>query len=88
MPTSHPRHSITETPDLAAALDPLRTRLGPAMPTLAELVKRGAEAELRAVEAHERAHARGLVTFVDRLVAAPAPDFAEIDRIRHTDRRP
>ena len=43
VPTSHPRHAITETPALATVLEPLRARLGPDTPTLAELVRRGAE---------------------------------------------
>ena len=67
VPTSHPRHSITETPALAAALEPLRARLGADAPTLAELVMRGAESTLRELEAQDRVRARALDTFVDRL---------------------
>lgn len=88
MPTSHPRHSITETPKLAAALEPLRTRLGPNAPTLAELVLRGAEVELRELEARDRAQATALESFVDRLREGPEPDFGEIERIRHARRLP
>ncbi len=36
VPTSHPRHSITETPALAAALEPLRRRLGARRPDARE----------------------------------------------------
>lgn len=88
VPTSHPRHSITETPALAAALEPLRSRLGAHAPTLAELVMRGAQATLRELEAHDRARAQALVTFVDRLCAGPEPDFDEIRRIRRVGRDP
>lgn len=88
VPTSHPRHSITETPELAAALEPLRARLGANAPTLAELVMRGAQAQLRELEAQDRAHAHALETFVDRLCAGPEPDLAEIDRIRRASRHP
>lgn len=88
MPTSHPRHSITETPALAAALEPLRARLGADAPTLAELVLRGAEAKLRELEAQDRAHAQALETFVSRLCAGPQPDLDEVRRIRHADRHP
>ena len=88
MPTSHPRHSITETPALAAALEPLRARLGADAPTLAELVLRGAEAQLRELEARDRAHAHALETFVDRLCAGPLPDLDEIGSIRHAGRHP
>lgn len=87
MPTSHPRHSITETPELAAALEPLRERLGASTPSLSELVRRGAEAELREIEARDRARARALETFVDRLSAGPEPDLDEAQRIRHAARR-
>ncbi len=88
MPTSHPRHSITGTPALAAALEPLRARLGADAPTLAELVLRGAEAKLRELEAQDRAHAQALETFVDRLCAGPEPDLEEVGRIRHLNRHP
>lgn len=88
MPTSHPRHSITETPALAAALEPLRVRLGADAPTLAQLVLRGAEATLRELEAQDRAQAQALGTFVDRLCAGPAPDLDEVHHIRHANRHP
>lgn len=88
VPTSHPRHSITETPALAAALEPLRARLGANAPTLSELVVRGAEAKLRELEARDRARGHALETFVDRLGGGPDPDLEEIRRIRHASRRP
>lgn len=88
MPTSHPRHSITETPALAAVLEPLRRRLGAGAPTLTELVVRGAEVTLREVEARDRARRRALETFVGRLAAGPAPDLAEVDAIRRAGRTP
>lgn len=69
-------------------LEPLRRRLGAEVPTLTELVVRGAEVTLREVEARDRAKARALKTFVDRLAAGPAPDLVEIDAIRHTSRIP
>jgi len=88
VPTSHPRHSITETPALAAALQPLRARLGADAPTLAELVMRGAEAKLRELEAQDRAQAQALQTFMSRLCAGPPPDLDEVRRIRHAVRQP
>lgn len=88
MPTSHPRHSITETPALAAALEPLRKRLGADAPSLAELVLRGAESKLRELEARERAGERALSTFVNRLCAGPEPDLQEIGEIRRSSRQP
>lgn len=88
MPIPHPRRSITETPAVAAALEPLRERLGPDAPTLDELAIRGAEAKLRGLEARDRAKARGLATFIDRLCARPEPNLEELGRIRHASRRP
>lgn len=88
VPTSHPRHSITETPALAAALEPLRQRLGANAPTLAELIVRGAQATLRELEAQDRARAHALETFVERLCSGPEPDLDEIRAIRHVSRHP
>lgn len=88
VPTTHPRHSITETPALAAVLEPLRRRLGADVPSLTELLARGAEVTLKEIEARDRARDRALETFIDRLAAAPAPDVEEIEAIRHVRRRP
>lgn len=49
MPTSHPRHSITETPPVREALDALRRR-GERV-RLDDLVIRGARERLREMEA-------------------------------------
>jgi len=49
---------------------------------------RGAQATLRELEAHDRARAQALATFVDRLCAGPEPDFDEIRGIRHVGRHP
>jgi hypothetical protein len=67
---------------------PLRARLGPDTPSLGELALRGAQATLRELEAQDRARSRARSTFVDRLRAAPSPDFDEILRIRHAGRTP
>lgn len=88
MPTSYPRHSITETPALAAVLEPLRQRLGARAPTLTQLVARGAEVTLREVEARDRAQTLALEMFVDRLTSAAAPDLDEVLSIRHASRVP
>jgi hypothetical protein len=49
MPTSHPRHSVTETPPVREALDALRVR-GERV-RMGELVIRGARERLRELEA-------------------------------------
>jgi len=48
MPTRHPRHWITETPRVQAALDPLRQR-GVKI-DVADLIVRGAEERIRRLE--------------------------------------
>lgn len=73
---------------MAAALEPLRARLGADAPSLAELVKRGAEALVRELEAQDRGRSQTRATFVERMRAAGPPDVEEIDRIRHAARRP
>lgn len=87
MPTLHPRHSITETPALAAVLQPLRDHLGAETPSLAELVMRGARAHLSEIDAQRRARTNTLKTFVDRLASGEQPDLVEIDTIRHSRRQ-
>jgi hypothetical protein len=47
MPTTLPRHTITETPRVREALDELRARLGDDSIDYAELVVLGARAKLR-----------------------------------------
>jgi hypothetical protein len=49
MPTSHPRHTITETPPVREALDELRAALGRERIDFAELTVLGARAKLRAL---------------------------------------
>jgi hypothetical protein len=47
MPTSHPRHSITETPPIREVLDELRAALGRQRIDFGELTVLGARAKLR-----------------------------------------
>jgi hypothetical protein len=47
MPTSLPRHTITETPPVRDALDELRARLGSGRVDYAELVVLGAQTKVR-----------------------------------------
>lgn len=47
MPTAHPRHTITETPPVRAALDGLRARLDGERIDFAELVVLGAGVKVR-----------------------------------------
>jgi hypothetical protein len=56
MPTSHPRHSVTETPPVREALDALRVR-GERV-RMGELVIRGARERLRELESERDDEAR------------------------------
>jgi hypothetical protein len=47
MPTTHPRHTITETPPVREALDDLRARLAGGRIDFAELVMLGAGVKVR-----------------------------------------
>jgi hypothetical protein len=47
VPTSHPRHTITETPPVREALDDLRARLAGQRVDFAELVVLGAGVKVR-----------------------------------------
>ena len=58
VPTSHPRHSITETPPLRAALNELRSR-GERI-RFGDLVMRGAQQRLRELKEERDEEARKL----------------------------
>lgn len=49
---------------------------------------RGAEAQLRELEAQDRSRTQALETFVNRLCDGPRPDLDEVRGIRHASRRP
>jgi hypothetical protein len=51
VPTARPRHTITETPPVQAALDELRRELGDGQVELPDLVIRGARERLRELRA-------------------------------------
>jgi hypothetical protein len=50
MPTTRPRHTITETPPVQEALDDLRTQLGSQKVDYAELLVLGARAKQRQLQ--------------------------------------
>jgi hypothetical protein len=69
MPTSLPRHTITETAPVREALDALRSRLGGGRVDYAELVVLGAQTKLRQLPddaAQTREAARRLAEMVRR----------------------
>jgi hypothetical protein len=69
MPTSHPRHTITETPPVREALDGLRARMAGQRIDFAELVVLGAGVKVRQLPddaAAAREAARRLAAMVRR----------------------
>jgi hypothetical protein len=85
IPTKHPRHAITETPRVRAALDELRSELGESRPDLGELVVLGANAklaQLRADRANVSARRRELA---DRVRRRDLPaDVEAADEVRRS----
>ena len=85
MPTKLPRHSITETPAVQAALDELRRETGGAQVSLGELVILGAEEKARRLRA-ERAGERELLRrLADRVLEGDLLiDTDAAERVRRT----
>src|SRR3954463_6721263 len=67
IPTKHPRHAITETPPVRAALDELRGELGDSRLELSELVILGAQAKLAALKAEREDVATRRHTLAERV---------------------
>ncbi len=84
MPTSHPRHTITETPPVRRALDDLRDRLAGQRVDFAELVVLGAGVKVRQLpddDAAARAAAGRLAAMVRRR-AIPV-DVEAAEEVKH-----
>lgn len=69
MPTTRPRHTITETPPVQEALDELRRELGEDRVELPDLVIRGAREKAREVRAQRSSDERKLASLVDAIEA-------------------
>jgi hypothetical protein len=83
MPTARPRHTITETPPVRAALDELRARLDGARIDYAELVILGAQTKVRRLPENAKAAdeaARRLAEMVRR--GAIAVDMEAADEVK------
>lgn len=85
MPTKHPRHTITETPDVRAALDDLRRETGEVRPALGELVILGAGEKLRRAR-EERARRDALLAdLADRIRRRESlVELAAADEVRRS----
>lgn len=85
MPTKRPRHAITETPRVQAALDELRRELGTDRVPLGELVVLGAGAKVAALRAEREGDAAKRRHLADRLRARDLPvDPVVADEVRRS----
>jgi hypothetical protein len=87
VPTTRPRHTITETPPVHEALDELRVELGEREDRIdfAELVILGARAKaqrLRGESAAAREARRHLAEMI-RSGSGPEPDLAAAEEVKH-----
>lgn len=85
MPTKLPRHTVTETPPVQAALDELRRETGEPRVELAELVVIGAREKVRQVRAERAGADTRLQRLADRLDRGETlTDPAAADEVRRT----
>ncbi len=87
MPTTRPRHTITETPPVQEALDELRSRLGKGERIdFAELVELGARAKTRRMRTEEATTEATLKRLADMVRTRSFPyelDVAAADAVKH-----
>jgi hypothetical protein len=87
VPTTRPRHTITETPTVQAALDELRAKLGDSERIdFAELVTLGAQVKARQVAADEDAAARARKELADAIRSGSlrySVDVDAADEVKH-----
>ncbi|HEV3094662.1 MAG TPA: hypothetical protein VGY30_09135 [Solirubrobacteraceae bacterium] len=87
MPTTRPRHTITETPPVQAALDELRACMQDSERIdFAELVRLGAEVKARRLMAEDWSRQAALHRLADMVRAKSFPfkvDVAAADEVKH-----
>jgi hypothetical protein len=86
MPTTRPRHTITETPSVQAALDKLRSRLGEAERIdFAELVTLGAQVKARRLADRSEEARRARREMIDWILSGDGPkvDVDAADEVKH-----
>lgn len=86
MPTTRPRHTITETPPVQAALDKLRARLGEAERIdFAELVTLGAEVKARRLVDESEEARRARREMIDWILngGGPKVDLDAAEEVKH-----
>jgi hypothetical protein len=87
VPTTRPRHTITETPPVQAALDELRSKLGEGERIdFAELVELGARVKARRMRTEDAATQAALKRLADMIRTRSIPyemDVAAADAVKH-----
>jgi hypothetical protein len=87
VPTTRPRHTITETPPVQDALDELRAKLGEGERIdFAELLALGARAKARRLSADEQATTASLKRLAEMVRTRSFPyemDIAAADEVKH-----
>jgi hypothetical protein len=86
MPTTRPRHTITETPLVQAALDELRERLGESEKVdFAELVTLGAQVKARRLDARSEEARRARQEMIDWILSGDGPkvDLKAAEEVKH-----
>lgn len=85
MPTKRPRHAITETPPVEAALNELRRELGSSQVNLAELVILGAREKLQSLRLADVRRAALRRRLAKRVLTGDVPvDAAAAEVVRRT----
>ena len=85
MPTKHRRHAITETPDVQAALDELRSELGERRIEFGELLILGAREKAAQLRGEREGTAERRRQLADRVRRRDVPaDRAAADEVRRT----
>ncbi len=86
MPTTRPRHTITETPSVKAALDKLRAKLGRSERIdFAELVTLGAQVKTRRLADQSEEARRARREMIDWILSGNGPkvDVEAADEVKH-----
>jgi hypothetical protein len=86
MPTTRPRHTITETPSVQAALDELRSKLGEAERIdFAELITLGAQVKARRLADRDESARRARREIIDWISSGNGPkvDVNAADEVKH-----
>jgi hypothetical protein len=85
MPTTKPRHTITETPPVQAALEELRSKMHGERIDFSELVILGARVKARRLPNHSEEARRARQELAEWISegSGPAVDLAAADEVKH-----